>query len=623
MLSKKEIKILERLKDSDFVTSKEIDEILGVSNKTARKMIASLSDTLSSCGAEILSKSSKGYYLQINDHEAFDQLMKNREIGFNDSDSRWEYMVKLFIEEDSYLKIDDLSERLYTSQKVISNSIKKAEEFLNHYHLYLERKPHHGIRLEGEEEDKRRCMSAIAKANHFVEIDSRLETIVNYIFINYNVTMSKAARESFLIHLQYSLSRIQKGKQICYGDEAAEYINEDFFKDSLIVANEIANMMEDEFAVEISKDERYSVALHVSDKKYYEKETGNIVIDKEVAALTDNLLRSIKETYGLDFENDLDIYAMLIKHLIPLRMRIENGSDLRNPILDDIKNQYPFAMTIAKGINPIIEEHFHSKISEDELSYIAIALQLAIERNKTSDKRKKNVVIICPSGSVSSRLFEHRFKEMFKDSVGSTKICSYNEVIDYDFSDVDYVFATVPIDIQLPIPMYQMSDQVLTQRETREIQQALDLSSNQLISKFAKELFMPHVIASDKNELLKLMCDKARSERELPDDFCDLVMKRERMLNTSYGNGVALPHPYRTVAKTPFVVTALLDKPIYWNEEDKVNAVFLVAISESMKDDLTDFYEDFFEFVLDKEIVTRLLENQTFETLIDLLKKQK
>lgn len=623
MISKKEIRILERLKESDFVTSKEIDEILDVSNKTARKMIASLSDEIADYGASIESKSGKGYFLKIDDEELFEELFQNNEIGFYDSDSRWEYMVKLFIEADSYVKIDDLAEDLYVSSKVISSSIKKAESFLNSYNLYLERKSHHGIRLVGQEYDKRRCFSAIAKANRFVNVDRRLETIVNYIFLNHNITMSKAARESFLIHLQYSLNRIEEGKEIHYDDQAMKYMNEDFFKDSMYVANDIANMMEDEFAVKFSTDERYSIALHVSDKKYYERETGNIVIDEEVGALTDDLLESIRETYGLDFVNDLDIYAMLVKHLIPLRMRINNGSDLKNPILDDIRNQYPFAMTIAKGINPIIEKHFHSQISEDELSYIAIALQLAIEKNKMPEQRKKNVLIICASGSVSSRLFEHRFKEMFKDSIGSTRICSYTQLIGYDFTDIDYVFATVPIDIELPIPMYQMSDQVLTQKETREIRKVLDFTNNPLVGKFSENLFLSHIKVNNKNELLKLMCDKAREFEDLPDDFYQLVLRREKMLNTSYGNGVALPHPYRTVAQRPFIVSALLDEAILWNEEDKVRAVFLVAISESMKDDLTDFYEVFFDFVLDGENIRCLLENQNFETLMNLLTQQK
>ncbi|MDQ0361473.1 HTH domain-containing protein [Breznakia pachnodae] len=156
MLTKKELKILKQFSNCNYVKSRELEELLDVSNKTARKMISQLSDKIKFYGAVIESKPGKGYILEVRDEELFNKIFDEKEIVFVDSESRWEYLVKLFIESDTYLKIDDLAEDLYVSRKVISNSIKTAEEFLNIYNLYLIRKPHYGIQLTGEEYDKRR-----------------------------------------------------------------------------------------------------------------------------------------------------------------------------------------------------------------------------------------------------------------------------------------------------------------------------------------------------------------------------------------------------------------------------------------------------------------------------------
>ncbi|MDQ0361474.1 mannitol/fructose-specific phosphotransferase system IIA component (Ntr-type) [Breznakia pachnodae] len=427
------------------------------------------------------------------------------------------------------------------------------------------------------------------------------------------------AKESFTINLQYSIDRLTDDHTININDELTQFKNEKFFKDSLFIAGELSKMLEDEFDVIFPYEEIYLIALNITDKKFYEASTGNIVIDGEITRLVEDILLSIKNTYRLDFENDLDIFTMLVKHMIPLKIRVINGEELTNPLLEDIQNQYPFAMTIAKGINPIIEKYFLKRISVDELSYIAVAIQLAIEKGMKRDRRKKNVLIVCFSGNISSRLFEYRFQEMFKDSIGTSKICNYTDLINYDFTNIDYVFATVPIDIDLPIPVYQVTDQILSQQVSEEIQTMLDLSSSPLSNKFSPNLFFTHVRGKSKEELLKMMCDKSKLEKHVRDNFYELVLKRESMLQTTYGNLVALPHPYETASKETFVCVALLDEAILWGKE-KVRAVFLVAISDNKNEEFEGFYDEFFGFVLDKDNITSLLDNQSFENLLRLIK---
>lgn len=147
---------------------------------------------------------------------------------------------------------------------------------------------------------------------------------------------------------------------------------------------------------------------------------------------------------------------MLVKHLIPLRVRLNYGTMLKNPILQEVKNEYPFALSIASGLNHIMKKYYDKQLSEDELSYIAIAIQLAIEKQTKNNQNKKNILLVCASGNVFSRFFKYRFQEMFKDCIDQAFTCDYPDLADYDFRSIDYVFSTVPIDLVLPVPTFQV-----------------------------------------------------------------------------------------------------------------------------------------------------------------------
>lgn len=611
--------IIKNLNGSEYVKGSEFEEILHVSNKTVRKMISDLNSKLQTDGASIDSKTGKGYHLTVNDANQFAQLFLPHDSLQDELEMTDRSIAEKLIETDEYLKIDDLADSLYMSSRAVSKAIGEAEQIFAKNEMKLERKPHYGIRLLGSEYRRRVCMTSILLDRKGFEIDKRVSLIVDYIFIKNEIDMSSAARESFLIYLQYSLQRIREEKMIGFEKEERKFEERDFFQESLTVSEDLCTMLSDEFEIHISNDEKYAIALEISDKRYYRRESGSLYLDKEVSDLIEDMFRSIKSTYGLSFENDLETYAMLLNHMIPLRLRIINHTELKNPLLDEIRMKYPFAMSVATGTNSLMEKYFHQKVSEDELSYIAIAIQLAIEKQKKRKKRKKNILIVCASGSINSRLFEYQFLEMFGDSIGICQICSFTSLLGYNFSDIDYVFTTVPIDIKLPAPVYNLSEDIISNRVSAEIKKRLSLDKEILTDKFSPDLFMTHRKDTDKSSLLKAMCERVCMTRKVPDTFYDLVMKREEMLDTSYDGLVALPHPYCTVTGEPLICTALLDEPLDWGKH-KVKAVFLVAVSKEIKD-LEEFYDKFFDFIMNKENIRNLLNEQTYTKLIELVEK--
>ena len=129
MTSKKDLKLIHTMMKKKSMTSKEIEKIFAVSNKTARKMIALLNDEIKKHGAEFESKPGKGYSLVVYEPDTFDKFLENNQcVNTADIQNRPEFLIQIFIDTEDYLKLDDLADMLYVSPQIVSKALKKAIE---------------------------------------------------------------------------------------------------------------------------------------------------------------------------------------------------------------------------------------------------------------------------------------------------------------------------------------------------------------------------------------------------------------------------------------------------------------------------------------------------------------
>ena len=101
-------------------------------------------------------------------------------------------------------------------------------------------------------------------------------------------------------------------------------------------------------------------------------------------------------------------------------------------------------------------------------------------------------------------------------------------------------------------------------------------------------------------------------------DFYQHVLKREELGKTSFGNRIAIPHPYRPEGDYSFVVTGILDEPVLWDDEP-VQIVFLLSMKAQGDPNLQLFYKSLGRLLSSKENVDILIKEQSFEKLISIL----
>lgn len=91
-----------------------------------------------------------GFYEQYNFHGDFhDKMLLQFEIS------------GLLLENEGFIQIDTIAEQLGYSRSIIRKPLKQAREFIGSYQIQIENIPHHGIRLQAQELQRRRCLATV------------------------------------------------------------------------------------------------------------------------------------------------------------------------------------------------------------------------------------------------------------------------------------------------------------------------------------------------------------------------------------------------------------------------------------------------------------------------------
>lgn len=624
--------LLQEVSSRDYQTAQELADRLHVSEKTIRVRMKELNDILITYGAEIISKQRYGYKLKISDEQRFHQLAyimdkKEKEHLPTTSAERVPYILAYLLNRDDYIKLDDLSEFLYVSRNTLTADLKKVEFIVNIYHLKLDRRPNHGILVTGNEFNKRICIAnSLIKRNPLFKEDTKkthelkiIGEIVLEIINKQKMRISEISFESLVTHAYIAIGRIGRSCPIIIDKKEISNLIEE---KAMQAAEEITNRINERLGVHFSDAEVSYLAIHLGAKlssDSYMKYGSNLVISGEIDELVLRMLNDVYNSFKIDFRNNLELRMALNQHMVPLDIRMKYQIPLKNPLITEIKKEYAFAYTVAATACIALNEHYRINMPEDEVGYFAMLFALAIEK---LDKKieKKNIIVVCVSGKGSSQLFMYKYKQAFGKYINQIYECSAYELEEFDFKgkQIDYVFTTIPINIKIPIPVFEVN-LFLEHKDIITYSELFEMGSNEFLHKYYKKnLFLTGIRGKNKEEIIKQLCDHAGGYYNLPEGFYAAVMKREQLGQTDFGNLAAIPHPYKVITKENFVTVGILEEPIWWGHNE-AQVVFLMAISTEEDADIERFYQLTTNLLFYAQGVQYLIDNPTFEVLMTLL----
>lgn len=628
MFDEIDIQIIDLLmsKSEEIITSKQLSFFLDLSSKTVQKKIKSLEEPLNENGAQLLIKKGKGVQLIIEDEQVFEKF-KNEIHKRVTSENLFNQLVLSFVEDERYIKVEDLQEKLYLSKGKLTSLLNQLREVLSFYELNLESKPHHGLKIEGTEFYKRRFLASSYVQNALgVENNSlssgkyqKIKKLILNVTQKYNYPIAENTLENLSTHLSIAMERVKSDYTL---QIQFDVIDELSIKIEGNIVEDIFWELENEFDAILPEAEKHYFALHFFGKRVLSDDDYSNV-SSQINQLTELILERIKKTTKIDLLHDLDLRAMLALHLEPMKVRLETGLDLKNPLLEEIKSKciigFDLGILAAKQISEFLGTR---SISDDEISYLALHFAAALERRMKHIK-KKRILVLCPSGRASAQMLKTKFERYFSDYIGNIVVCDINEAEGWlEKENFHFVLSTVPIHKKFSLPIFNF--EFFLEKSDREhilrllVEDTIRFQS--IADIFLDDLFFVDVDLSSRNDILDFMLSKIEEHQNVPKEFSQLIWERENFSGTDFMEVVAIPHPMTLVSKETFGSVLIPKKPVFW-ERKKVSLVLLISISQADSTKYAKLFEWLATAFSSKEDVNKIVKSKSHADFLECLLK--
>lgn len=624
-------RLVDHLRVHDHATPASLADRFGVSVRTVRTRVSQANATLEGV-ARVVHLRGRGYVLRIADERAFSQLMSQTAASLalfpSTPEGRVVYLLNELVGRSGWTTIGKLAGMLAVSEKTVSSDLHKVERTLSRFGLVLVRRPHYGVRVDGREADKRLCLAnLVIKGEDHPEFvsslvsDETMACIERYVASELGQgpgAIGSVALRDFVVHIRVALQRIERGCHVPMDPDLLELARQTREYEA---TSRMMERLSRELGVDFPEQEIASAAIRLASEGTLGipgAGAAGLVVPDDVWDVVSEMLDVVEKEFCLDLHGDLELRMSLARHVVPLALRLRYHVGSSNPLLDETREHYPLAYLMALESSKVLVERYGSMPSDDEIGYIALLLALGMERRRAEGPRK-DVLIVCDVRPSGMSLLAKRCREEFGEHVGTIRTCDVSELDEVDWTDVDYVFTTVPLRRQLPVPTCQVSV-FLSDEDVRKVRDVLtDKPQAPPLSRhFSPELFLAHQAPDTKEELLERLCDLVERHEGLSDEFRQGVLRREAAARTAFGNRVAIPHPLEPLGAQTVVAVGLLDRPLDWGGSP-VQAVFLISVDRDGGEDLHEFNRALADFVSDRERIDQLLSDQRYETLACLL----
>lgn len=281
------------------------------------------------------------------------------------------------------------------------------------------------------------------------------------------------------------------------------------------------------------------------------------------------------------FNNKL--FKHLTIHLYQLMLRLKANTMVINPLSHYIKEKYPMVYGVTWMALTDFFQGFSEKITEDEVGFVALYIQAAIE----NQKQGKEIILVCPNGIGTSSYIAAKLTRVLP-STANIKIIAQTHLHKQDWSNIGFIVTTVPIET-IKAPVIKVST-ILTKEDIKQIvnyyidfittDESTDyFELSPLIKNYLNQSIYFKNLNSKESVLNFLFSKLIFSNEILKTNFCDSVIQREQQQSTFLDNGFSIPHGNPDFVEQSQILILILDKPIQWNKET-VDIVVLLAIAK-------------------------------------------
>lgn len=630
MLSQRQIEILlEYCKHTgEFFTASHFAEQMDISLRTVQAdMRAIRSELENETCMELVSKTSQGSCIIVKDQDEFSAYVNSlyqefTTVSLNYPTSRITQILLLLLNSHRAVTFSYMEEKYFISRSTLLNDLKKVEKILEDFQLELLRS-NNRVLVDGMEINKRRCLreqnlylAHVKNDQGVMYIDelqiAKIKNVLMETFVEYKYHIMDTDFNNLVLFLNVMIWRMGDGF----------YIQPNEMKDveckgaSYELAQAVFERLGHKFFFRITEEEICYFSIYLKGLGNNQDEG---MISPEMDAFIMECFEKIRDNFGYDFTNNVNLRITLALHTLSLSVRLQYDMQMKNDMLEYIRESFPLGYDIGAFFGYLLTQKYGKKVSEDEVGLLAVHFYSSL-MEQSMDKEKLKVLVFTSMKQSSSILLKQILLRWFSEEIG--KIEFINE---YDF-DMDLLD---DYDIFLTTEKGQMYESNLAmyinpfpeQKDYFNIKLNIDGFRNidDVIELFHPELFCS-VRQIKKEEALDKLCRISSEYFEL-EGLHEQVTMREKIGSTFFTKHIAMAHPVNAVSSDTFITVLFSKKPIIWDEdENSANLIMLLHIGKS-NPQAFKLWEYMAKIFANRTFVEQLALNPDYDNFIALVKE--
>lgn len=467
--------ILNLLQNTEhYITSLEIQEKLSISRRSFYYSLKKINTYLDHNHIEpIANLKGIGYYLTDNAKKNIKAANISISSDKNFSANEREILCIWNLINGQTISISNLMTLFNISNHTAITDLNKISIQLEHINLHLKQQ-NNGKTLVGSEVTKRKWVleqlnnpvSPIHRVFHFnddslTKIDLSLKELEawtqNFFTDNAHITLNKFITWLLnrLNNPEYLLTNIDKQFDIT-NSTVLHWANE------LLQQHHINNQFEPIFLSQILNTSQFS-SINASSKKTLEiQDVAQKVIDKFNIVSGSNI-------------NSYSLVVALSTHLLSTLYRVTLGIKYTHPDLKTFLKKYHELFIFTKYAIQPFESYVGQKLSDDEISLIAIYFGGQLREISRKNRWNTDVMLVCSSGIGTSVLLKNQLTAKYPD-VSFSEPLSIFQFENCPLDDVKLIISTISFDKDYGVPTLRVSP-LLTEGDLKKIDNAI-LSSH-------------------------------------------------------------------------------------------------------------------------------------------------
>lgn len=607
-MTARQLKILTLLHESgQYMTADTLAGHLQVSAKSIRNDVGELNRLLEMQQlCTITSKPRMGYRLDISEdawHSLMEQLERQHKQDLFSLDNMGKYPILETLLKKGSTQLQQLETEIYSSYKSISKYMDQAEQWLLERNIVLCRRRGSGVSIDAERHWIRLAQwSLFSELLQFEPRQPRSEAMIGKFLGLSTVHLISGIvdqiEETYQIRFSYeSYQRLVflMATIICDHRQHHDYrcpfpaipvgqLGRKISRDCLCLLQEAYN-------VSLTDDELDFLSFLFGSTEIMELRNQELEVlyfaDKHmIQQLAQKIIDSLGGILQVDFSEDAMLMRSLVYCLTAIHINAKYGNRDGLPPTKSIQDSHPNVYVACWAASHLLEQDLHIRVTEREIGAIAAHICSAIERRHNL----VNAYLMCDYGTGTARLLETQLARTFPN-LNILEILTPREEKKILLKKAKYqmILTTVDLTANIQEPVVKISFP-LDAMGIIQIQKALDKlprtspSASALLPSDSRALMIPELVmfpfhCDTKEKLIHSMCQRLVGLGAVSGIFEKSVLKRETDSSTVLNGGVAIPHGFPELVYRPMIAVALLDRPIRWTAKEKVDVVFLLALS--------------------------------------------